>query len=138
MEPDNSLESFKKLVQFVSAAGLDKTDDEQFGLIMVLEQFEKLPKMTQLAIIKAGVDCKEVNIESKPAESELDIIEKENKLELIRLKSWLVKSIIYFVLALFGGTILLSVVLKGKIGFEAFTALFDTVMKVFKLIVLGS
>lgn len=105
---------------------------------MVLEQFEKLPKNTQLAIIKAGVECKEIVAETAAVDTELDVIERENKLELIRLKSWLVKSIIYFMLAMVGGTILLSIVLRGKIGFEAFTALFDTVMKVFKLIVLGS
>lgn len=133
-----TLLNFKKLVKFLNSGELDASQDEQYVRDTILAGFSRLPAGEQVRIITSGVGV-EIKIEAPatpaPVESELSVIERENGLELIRLRSWLVKTIILCIIAGIIVFIMLGILFNGKMGFEAFSGMIETFMKVVKVII---
>lgn len=98
---------------------------------LLLKKFYQMQDSDKLHVLLHGVEVRDLITST---ELELDNIEKENKMEMIRLKSWIIKTIIMTMLAIVGVGLLYASVSSKSGVYSSMNTILGNIANLYELL----
>lgn len=98
---------------------------------LLLKKFNHMQASDKLHVLLHGVEVHDLITSTK---LELDNIEKENKMEMIRLKTWIIKTIIMTMLIIVGAGLLYASVSSKSGGYSSMNTILENIANLYELL----